>query len=332
MCLILFFLILLICTFNETLIGKTSNKLDEESRKLDTENLKKLYCEYAKFYEMPSDAEMRDITEELLKSPYVKDAQKLAIKNFNRRILVFTYPSDEFKIKGLISFVPEPQDNPLIVFLRGGNRIFGVVNPGSDLMCPEKYTVISTMYRGGVSEGSDEFGGNDVNDVKNLINFIPELENKIGLKFQNQKMYLLGNSRGAMQMFLSLSRFPELQARFSKIVSLSGILNMHQFIASRPEMEEIFIKDFGLEKEVNEEEWISKRNPLLTVNHINQHLPILIIQGKDDNRVSLEEGYNMFYKLQSAGNNVTYLEIEGGKHCLLNITDRAKLILNWLEE
>ena len=40
----------------------------------------------------------------------------------------------------------------------------------------------------------------------------------------------------------------------------------------------------------------------------------------------------MVSKLQSAGNNVTYWEIEGGKHCLSNIVDRTKLILNWLEE
>ena len=141
---------------------------------------------------MPPGVEIRDITEELLKSPYVKDPQKQSIQSSKRRILVFIYPSDGFKIKGLISFVPNPQNNPLLVVLRGGNKMFGILNPGSDLVCPEDYTVISTMYRGGVSEGVDEFGGDDVNDVKNLMNFIPELENKIGINIQNQKAFLLG--------------------------------------------------------------------------------------------------------------------------------------------
>ena len=264
--LFLFYLILLICPFNEALIGKESNKLDNESCIQESEKLRELFSEYAKFYEMPFDVEIKDITEELLKSPYVNDAQKQSIKNFNRRTLVFIYPSDGFKIKGLISFVPEPQNYPLLVFLRGGNRVFGILNPGWDLMCPEQYTVISTTYRGGVSEGIDEFGGDDVNDVKNLINFIPELENKIGVNFQNQKMFLLGGSRGGMQMFLALARFPELQTLFSKIVSLSGMLDIHQCIASRSDMEEMFIKDFGLEKGVNDEEWINKRDPFLAAN------------------------------------------------------------------
>jgi dipeptidyl aminopeptidase/acylaminoacyl peptidase len=307
-------------------------QLDEESRKQESEKLEAQYREYAKFYEMPPDVDMRDITEELLKSPYVKDAQKQSIATFSRRVIVFIYPSDGLKIKGLISFIPDPQNHPLIVLLRGGNRIFGIPNPGSDLMCPEQYTVISTMYRGGVSEGIDEFGGKDVDDVKNLINFIPELEGKFGLNFQNKKMFLLGGSRGGLQMFLALARFPDLQIRFSKIVSLSGMLDMRQCMANRFDMEEMFIKDFGLEKGINEEEWINKRDPLLTITQLNQELPILIIQGTEDNRINLEQGYKMVKKLQSAGKDVTYWEIENGNHCLSNINDRARRILNWLEK
>ena len=143
---------------------------------------------------------------------------------------------------------------------------------------------------------------------------------------------MLGRSRGGMQMFLTLARFPKLQDCFSKIVSLSGILDIRQCIASRSDMEEMFIEDFGLEKGINEEEWINKRDPLLTVDHIQPQLPILIIQATDDNRVSLAEGYNMVSKLQMAGKSVTYWEIEGAKHCLNNIEGRVDLILNWLEE
>jgi dipeptidyl aminopeptidase/acylaminoacyl peptidase len=329
----LFFLILLIHPFsNPSLIGKEMHRLDEEKIKQESEKITELSSEYAKFYELPSDVELKDITDDLLNHLCVKDAQKQSIRKFNRRVFVFTYPSDGLKIKGLISFVPDPQNHPLLVYLRGGNRTFSIVNPGCELICFEQYTVISTMYRGGVSEGADEFGGDDVNDVKNLIDFIPELEKKLDINFQNEKAYLLGASRGSMQMFLALSRFPELQTLFSKVVSLTGISDMRQCIASRSDMEEMFVEDFGLEKGVNEEEWINKRDPLLTVNQIMPQLPILIIQGTDDDRVSLEEGYNMVSKLQMAGNTVTYWEIEGAKHCLNNIEDKVELILRWLEE
>lgn len=309
-----------------------THKLDEKSLKADTEALTELSAEYAKFYIMPSGVELKDITDEILKSSCVKEAQKNSIQNLHRRIIVFSYPSDGFKIKGLISFVPDPHHHPLLVYLRGGNKIFGILNPGSDLMCFDRYTVISTMYRDGVSEGKDEFGGDDVNDVKYLIEYFPKLENKLNINFQSKKTYLLGQSRGSMQMFLALARFPNLQDRFDKIVSLSGIHDLRQCIATRPDMEELFIREFGLVKNKNEEEWINKRDPLLTVNYIQPKLPILIIQAAEDNRVSLQEGYHMVSKFQMMGKNVTYWEIEGAKHSLRDFEGRVDFILNWLEQ
>lgn len=298
----------------------------QEIKKLDT-----LFQEYSKFYDLPPRVKMQDITEEVLRSPYTKDAQKKAIQRFKRSFLVFHYPSDGLKVKGVISFVPDPHNHPTLVLLRGGNRTFGILNPGSDLMCPEQYTVISTTYRDGVSEGVDEYGGQDVNDVKNLIDFMPKLESKLGLHFQKEKMFMLGMSRGVMQLFLALARFPELQSHFSKIVSLSGLLDMRQCIAERAEMEEMFINDFGLKKGY-EEDWIKKRNPLEMIDCLKQKLPMLIIQGTDDNRVSLTQGKNMVDKLLSAGHDVTYWEIKRGNHCLKNKPNRMKAILDWLEE
>jgi dipeptidyl aminopeptidase/acylaminoacyl peptidase len=306
---------------------------DTESRRKESEKMMEVSLQYAKFYELPSNVEIKEITEELLNSPLVRDERKQMIRDFQRRIFVFTYPSDGLQIKGVISFVPEPQENRTIVFLRGGNRMFAILNPASDFMCAEKYTVIATAYRGGVSEGEDEFGGRDVNDVKNLIDYIPQLEQKLNVTLQNEKMYLIGGSRGGMEMFLTLARFPELQHHFAKLVSLSGMLDMREWIATRSDVKEMFIQDFGLIENENEEEWINQRDPLLAADKIQcPQLPILIIQGTADNRVGLESGYHMVSRLQANGQNVTYWEFEGSQHCLSDRDDRVKLILNWLEE
>lgn len=331
---ILFFVLLISPFHAGLLLGQQSNRFDEKALKDESAKMLELSYEYAKFYDLPSGQDIQEITEQLLESPLVRNAQKRAIRKFNRRIFLFTYPSDGLNVKGLISFVPDFQNHPLLVFLRGGNRMLALPNPGNEIICPThlQHTLIATMYRDGVSEGIDEFGGDDVNDVKNLIDFLPSLEKQLSLDLQNKKMFLLAESRGSMQMFLALARFPELQTRFSKIVSLSGMLDIRQMIACRPDMEEMFIEDFGLKKGMNEEEWLNRRDPLLACHHLNPELPILIIQGTDDNRVSLEEGYHMVHELQSHGHDVTYWEIEGGTHCLRNIKDRMKLILNWLEK
>lgn len=326
----LVFLVLL-SAFQQPMYANSFSYIDEEKLKKESQSIQERSAELASFYDISINEGIKEITEDVLQSPLIQNAQKQAIVENQRRIFLFVYPSDGLKIKGLISFVPIPEDYPTLIFLRGGNRLFGILSPAHPLMNPEKYTVISTTYRGGVSEGIDEFGGDDVNDVKHLIDYIPELEQKLHIQIQQNKMFMLGGSRGGMQMFLALARFPEIQSRFKKIVSLSGMLDMRQSILSRPDMKAMFNEDFGLIEGVNEEEWIDYRDPLLAADHLALDLPILIMQGSADNRVTLLEGHHMVEKLQSRGNHVTYQEIEGGTHCLSNVENRTRLILEWLE-
>jgi hypothetical protein len=39
----------------------------------------------------------------------------------------------------------------------------------------------------------------------------------------------------------------------------------------------------------------------------------------------------MVSELQDNGCNVTYWEVDGGEHCLSNISDRVEQIVDWLE-
>ena len=287
--------------------------------------------EFARFYELPEGQELHEITGDLLKSPLVKEVHKEAILRHGRKIFVFHYPSDGFKVKGAISFTPNSANHPLLYNLRGGNRWIGIPSPASDLMCYKDYPSISTLYRGGVSEGVDEFGGKDVKDVKNLWDFLPNLESKLSIKIQTKKNYLISSSRGGMQMFLFLTRFPDYQSAFDKIVSLSGLLDLREMLKTRDDMEEMFIRDFGLIKGVNEEKWLNGRDPILMVDKIRSDLPILLIQGTDDERLNLKQGYNMIQTLKDQKKTVEYWEFKGGDHCIRNVQNRMTLIMEWIE-
>lgn len=300
----------------------------------ETERMMKVFKKLAKLYEPPSnqkDAHIWEITQKILRNPYVEDNQKIIIQASKRRFFVFTYPSDGLKVKGLISFVPHPESYPTLFVLRGGNRIFGLLNPSTDLFCVRNYTTISTLYRDGVSEGIDEYGGQDVNDVKNLIEFLPQLEKNLSIHFQRDKMDMIGCSRGGMQLFLTLARFPKLRKVLKKVVSLSGLLDLQHCIHSRQDMKKMFEDDFGLKAGINEEEWLKNRDPLNVADKIDRTLPILIIQGTEDIRVDLIEGYRMMKRLLKNGCQVTYWEIQGANHCLDNIKDRMLRIVEWLE-
>ncbi len=312
-----------------TLLESVEQNQDTLAR--ETELLKERSKDLIQFYDLKNGEDIREITADLLNSPLIIESRKPAIRANERRIFVFTYPSDGLMIKGLISYIPNPQKQRTMILTRGGNNFIALLDPASRLMNLETYTVISSALRGAVSEGRDEFGGEDVNDIKNLIDYIPILEEKLQIHLQKEKMIMLGPSRGAMQMFLFLSRYPEMQSQFAKIVSLSGILDIRQYIRERPDMKTMFIQDFGLIEKGNLDEWADRRDPLLTADKIRRDLPILILQGSADNRVSLEHGYNMVSTLQSNENEVTYWEIDGGNHCLSNMDDLTSRIYSWVE-
>jgi len=306
---------------------QTSASLRKES-----EQIQKRSQASMKLYKLKKNEDFKDVTDQVLAHQYTDKVAKEAIKQKKRRYYIFTYPSDGLIIKAFVS-VPVGVSNPPLIFLvRGGNREFGVPHPGQ-LSAYPGYALVATTNRGGVSEGKDEFGGDDVNDLKNVIDYIPTLEKKVNVTFNQNKMYLVGASRGGMQMFLALGRYPEIQQKIKKVVSISGLLNMKYAIDQRGDFSEMLTSNFGLPKSgKNRDAWVVKRQPLNYVNKLSKTLPIMIAQGSADTRVCVKEGYDMLEALHKNGNNITYVEVEGGDHVLNNTVDFLRLMINWFEQ
>ncbi|HRE32765.1 MAG TPA: prolyl oligopeptidase family serine peptidase [Candidatus Berkiella sp.] len=296
----------------------------------ESEMIQKRSKASAKLYKLKKGEDLKDVTAQVLEHKYTDNVAKQAIKNKERRYYVFTYPSDGLTIKAFVSIPVGVKNPPVIMLVRGGNREFGLPHPGQ-LSAYPGYALIATTNRGGVSEGQDEFGGNDVNDLKNLFDYLPTLEKKINVTFNSEKIYMVGASRGGMQLFLALGRYPELQQKVRKVVSISGLLNMKYAIERDKDFQEMLSR-FGYQKGKNSEAWIAKRQPLNYVNKVSKDLPIMIAQGSADTRVCVREGYDMLEALHKNGNTITYVEVEGGNHVLNNTVDFLKLMINWFEQ
>ncbi|OJV11421.1 MAG: hypothetical protein BGO14_10690 [Chlamydiales bacterium 38-26] len=304
--------------------------IKEDTLETESEKIREKSQRLAKLYQLEGE-ERLDITQRVLDSPEVLETHKEYIRSSGRRIWIFQYPSDGLLVTGYISFIPESKDPPLIMQFRGGNKQFGIPNPANNLTTYKNYTVVGSTLRGCFDEGVDEFGGKDVNDIKNLIEFFPILEQHLHISLVNQELQMIAYSRGGMEMFLALARFPGIQTKVGKLVSLSGLLDIERSIENRVDMKEMFEKEFGLTED-NWSEWIRERNPLWHVDKIRKDLPIMIIQGTADVRVSLEEGYEMMRVLGESGHQANYVEIDGGDHCLRNQPYILDLVDDWLHK
>lgn len=115
---------------------------------------------------------------------------------------------DNLKISGfLIIPLNIKQKNPLVIMNRGGNGNYGIVNEMMITRTLAKlashgYIVIGSNLRGNdESEGIDEFGGKDINDVYSLFQIIDRLEN-----VDLDRIYQIGWSRGGITNFNILKK------------------------------------------------------------------------------------------------------------------------------
>jgi acetyl esterase/lipase len=109
------------------------------------------------------------------------------------------YRSSGLRVVGFVLRPAGPGPHPVLIWLRGGHREYGKIEQVALLnlqwFADAGFVVVATQYRGADGgEGSDEFGGADVDDVMALLPLARALPGAdVG------RLYLLGNSRGGMQ-------------------------------------------------------------------------------------------------------------------------------------
>lgn len=323
-------------TIDFAYLSNTSSQIDDqitENRRQESEDLYQKGLEIAKLYELHSATSVNNITQAVLQNKTTPTFLKQTIQQKRRQIYLFEYPSGPFLVKGFLSLAREYVHQPLLVYLRGGNKIFGLPNPAilSDF---GEYTILATTYRGGVSEGTDEFGGDDVFDVENLIAFLPKLQEIMEIHLPKAPMYMLGESRGALQMLLALNRSPWLQSQISAAIAMTGLLDMVSTIDEREDMKSMFIKNFDMPANPQQRiQWVSRRNPVENLDQISPTLPLLITQGGQDTRVCLSEGYHLISALKRRHfQNVWYWEEPLAEHCFRNSEKVNSYLAEWLSQ
>jgi len=221
------------------------------------------------------------------------------------------YSSDGLDVNGYSAYPLNAEKTnrkyPLIIWNRGGSRKDGMIDEflakgifGE--MASWGYVVLASQYR-----REDEFGGNDVNDILNLF---PVAENIIFCDAKNIGME--GWSRGGMMTYRVLS----LTDKVKCAVIISGLADLFRSEESNDELANVYFNLFGTE---DEGEYISrkkKRSAVQFADKINKDSKILLIHGKEDDKVSHKDSVDMFKLLEENGVYSELKLIENGDHYL----------------
>ncbi len=222
-----------------------------------------------------------------------------------------TYLSDGLKVTGYLAEPKKEGKYPCIISNRGGNRDFGQWTPLSvaffmGTMANWGYVVAASQYRGNDGgEGMEQFGGDDVNDVLNLLPVLNQLP-----KADTARVGIEGGSRGGMMTYLAMKK----SCKFKAAVVVAGLADAHLNIKNRPEMEEHVFSELVPNYLTDKENQLNQRSAVQWADKMCKTTPLLIMHGSADWRVSPEESLNLVSKLYEYKHPTRFILFEGADH------------------
>ena len=250
--------------------------------------------------------ELRDSQYRMIESGWGKDTLE------NSVVEKITYLSDDLKVKGYIAYPENPTERyPCLIWNRGGFGDKGTIDTFTakgifGQLASWGYVVFASQYRGNAGgEGKDEFGGEDVNDVLNLMPLAEEFD------FTDKKKWgIEGWSRGGMMTYLVLTK----NYNFKCAVISGGIANLRCSSDESPFMRKLFETTMG---KYADEEFKKKCESRSIVNFpekLSKSTPMLILHGTEDNRVLPHDSLDLSYHLLKHKIPFRLVMLEGGDH------------------
>lgn len=239
------------------------------------------------------------------------------------------YLSDGLEITG---YIVKPKDLgeleklPLIIYNRGGNRDFGATTKYGlrylKYLASKGYIIMASEYRGNsFSEGYDEFGGEDINDVICLI----KMSSKIDY-IDEANIGLLGYSRGGLMNYLISKETDDIKT----IVNVGAPTDLFLSSKNREDLYENVFKQL-IGDTISKRRQFVERSALYWVKNLNEHS--LILHGTSDKKVNIEHSLRLIDSLNKYQNsNVQSFFIENGNHSISNYRKvRNDTIQKWFD-
>lgn len=244
----------------------------------------------------------------------------------------FKYTVDGNTVNG---YVIKPKTStsklPVLIYNRGGNGNYGGVVFGTMMnflfpIANEGFVIVGSQYRGTFVRDSsvhDEFGGSDVNDVVALLNFIPNINGA-----DEQRIGMYGGSRGGMQTHLATKETNKIKA----IATLAGATDLLKELKFRPAMENVYIKRIP-NYEQNKIAELEKRSVLKWVDKLSPNIPILLLHGENDKRVSVNNSIEFANALTKYNIPHKLVVYPGDNHGLnINKSKADAEVVNWFKK
>lgn len=269
----------------------------------------KLVCQVALRLDDETLTALREMTKSL---PFLEEMVKEIPEKIEKLdVTRISYSSGGLTIGGFLIEPVAGGKYPCLIVNRGGNRKFGGWTREEVFLLLSEiaswgYVVVASQYRGGPdSEGNDELGGADVDDVLALV---PLLESRE--KVDTSRMGMLGMSRGGMMTYIALTRTQKVKAA----AVVGGVTDLLAWEQARPEMTEVFRDLIGEGGE--RAEALASRSAVRWAGQLPKQTQLLILHGAADERVPAFQPLALASELLKTSQPFRLVMFEGGDHNL----------------
>jgi len=241
----------------------------------------------------------------------------------------FFYLSDGLKVKGYMAQPRSAGKYPCIIYNRGGIGSFSMFNiPLAQRILGEMaswgYVVITTQLRGNDgSEGKEDFGGKDLNDILNLIPLLTKVQDA-----DTSRIGMYGRSTGGMKTYMALTRTNKIKTA----VVIGAFSDLKLSLDARPSLDSTYaavIPDY----QEHREEILKHRSMIYWTDKINKTTPILLMHGSEDKRVLPEESFRAAEALYKSRQPFRFVFFEDDDHGISANRDEVnRLTRMWFEK
>lgn len=230
------------------------------------------------------------------------------------KIKAITYLSDGLKIKGYMARPAEEGKYPVLIWNRGGWHERGGLDDLTACLILAStarwgYVVLATQYRqnfGG--EGTEDWGGDDVNDAFNLIELSKELP-----ECDSSRIGVEGVSRGGITTYRLLC----MHQHFRCAIVHAGISDLEVLVKEDESFAGFIERRFGHLSEDQRQSEIEIRSGIRCAKKFSAKAPILLMHGTNDKTVPYSQSELMAKRLKALGHAHEFVRIEGGGHVAL---------------